>query len=162
MPRKKHHKISERSDDANAFIPESALKNGTQDDLAQQLAEEHQLSVTTGEDDAEEEREMMRAEEMGGPFIESEATEEFGATMTSEATVDADTPEVEVNPLPEAVGALAIASAEEAEEAREEAREAVEAREEQTGDVDLPDPNAEPPSRVEPNIARLLAPSSRA
>lgn len=145
-PRKK-----QRSDDGNAFIPESALSTGTGDDLAQQLAEDHQRAVTTGADDAEDARDALQTEEMGGPFIMSEAEDEFGETMTAAGSDDLEDQESETNPLPEAVGSLAIASAEEAEAERE----AVEAREEQTGDTDLPDPDAEPPSHVEPNIAHL-------
>jgi len=148
MSKKKHrNRTLQRSDDGNAFIPESALSTGTDDDLAQQLAEDHQRAVTTGEDDAEEVRDALQTEELGGPFIVSGPEEEFGDTMISD---DGD-PGSERNPLPEAVGGLAIASAEEAEEERA----SLEARDEETGDVDLPSPDAEPPSRVEPNIARL-------
>jgi len=150
MARKKSRRKSQRSDDGNAFIPESALRTGTSEALAQQLAEGHQRAVTTGEDDAESARDALQTEEIGGPFIVSGAEEEFGDTMT-EGSGHSNDLESEANPLPEAVGSLAIASPEEAEEERE----SVEAREEQTGDADLPDPDAEPPSRVRPDIARL-------
>jgi hypothetical protein len=151
MSRNKRNNRPQRSDDGDAFIRESALSTGAGDDLAQQLAETHQRAVTTGEDDAEEDRDALQTEELGGPFIVSRAEEEFGETMTAGSSEDWDDPDAETNALPEAIGSLAIASAEEAEEERE----SVEAREEETGDADLPDRDAEPPSRVEPHIAGL-------
>ena len=149
--RKLKNNKPQRSDDGNAFIPESALRNGTKDDLAQQLAEDHQRAVTTGEDDAEEARDVLVPEEIGGPFIVSGAADEFGETMQGEDVDPSDDTEVEVNPFPQAVGGLAIASAEAAEQ--EEA--AVEAHEEQTGEIDLRVAGSEVPSPLVMEPTRL-------
>jgi hypothetical protein len=79
MDMKQHTKNKpQRRDDANAFIPESSLRTGTGDELAQQLAEGHQRAVTTGEDDAEDARDALQTEEIGGPFLVSGPEEEFG------------------------------------------------------------------------------------
>ncbi len=133
-----------RSDDADAFIPESAPANGAGDDLAQLLAENHQLSVITNEDEEEEARDAPRTEEMGGPFVETSSAEEFGPTMSGAGTE----PEGEAASLPEAVGPLAIASA-------EEETEDLETLAERSADVDPPDAQGEPPSHLEPDIAAV-------
>jgi hypothetical protein len=138
-------KHRQRSDDGNAFLPESAARNGTDDDLAELLAQSHQLAVTSGEDLDEESRDQLTAEELGGPFIETRAEREFGATAR-EPLDD----EYEPSSLPEAVGPLAIASP-------EEEAEAIEAREEQAEDVDLPDAAGEPGSRLEPDRTQVEA-----
>lgn len=132
-------KAKGRSDDGNAFIPESDQRTGTRDELAEHLAEEHQRAVTSGESNDGDTVEDILAEEMGGSYLLSGASAEFGET-TLEPKV---APDVEQNPLPQAVGPLAIASV-------EEERDAVEAQEEQTGDVDLPGPEAEEESRMVP------------
>jgi len=123
----------QRSDSGDAFIPESDQKNGTQDDLAEHLAEQFERSVATGDpDDVADDN--LQLEEIGGPFIESAADQEFGSTRTS-------TDDGEPSAVPEAVGSLAVASA-------EEEQEAVEEDVERGGDVDRPDPDAEQPSQV--------------
>ena len=102
----------QRSDSGDAFIPESDQKNGTQDDLAEHLAEQFERSVATGDpDDVADDN--LQLEEIGGPFIESAADQEFGSTRTS-------TDDGEPSAVPEAVGSLAVASAEEEQEAVEE------------------------------------------
>jgi hypothetical protein len=150
MSRNKKVKNS-RSDDGDAFIPESAMKHGTSVDLAQRLAEDHQRSVTSGEDAEEELQDMFYTEEIGGPFLVSKAADEFGDSVSSmEEQRDA-----ERNPFPQAVGTMAIRSA-------DEEREAVEAHEEQTGDIDLPDPADEHPSSLEPDMNKLVKNHRRA
>jgi hypothetical protein len=134
----KNKRANPRSDDGNAFIPESDQQTGTRDELAEHLAEEHQRAVITGES-GEDEVDDTLAEEMGGPYILSSAEEEFGDT----AMDPSGSAGVEKNPLPQAVGPLAIASL-------EEERIAVEALEEQAGDVDLPEPDSEEESRMVP------------
>jgi hypothetical protein len=131
-------RVPQRSDDGNAFMPESDQRTGTRDELAEHLAEEHQRAVTTGESNDDDVEDTL-AEEMGGSYILSGAEAEFGDTATEPNVA----PDVERNPLPQAVGPLAIASL-------EEGRDAVEALEEQTGDADLPDPEAEEASRMVP------------
>jgi len=135
-----------RSDDADAFIPESAQQTGVDDELAQRLAEYHQRAITDGEDAEEDSPEAIVEEEMGGAFVESSPEEELGAARDGGAR---DPEDGEPTPLPQAVGPLALGSA-------EDERTAVEAREEQTGDADLPDPDAETPSPIPPRIARPL------
>lgn len=138
----------QRSDDGNAFIPESAPSNGAGDDLAQFLAENHQLSVITNDDVEEEARDALRTEELGGPFLETRPEVEFGASMVG---FDADS-DGEANSLPEAVGALAIASAEEETEDLEDGVA------EEKDDVDPPDAQSELPSHLEPNFASVAHP----
>ncbi len=126
-----------RSDSGDAFIRESDQRRGTKDDLAEHLAEEFERSIATGEADDNQEDESIEAEEIGGPFIESAADREFGATRSSSSPDAEATP----NPVPQAVGPLAVASA-------EEEQEAVEQDVERGGDVDRPEPDAERPSRL--------------
>lgn len=133
-------RLKVRSDDGNAFIPESDQRTGTRDELAEHLAEEHQRAVITGEsNDDDDVVEDVLAEAMGGSYVVSAAAEEFGRTAQDPSLG----PDVEQNPLPQAVGSLAIASL-------EEERDAVEARQEETGDADLPDPDSEEESRMVP------------
>lgn len=129
----------ERSDSGDAFIRESDQRTGTSDDLAEQLAEEFERSIATGEADDNRSDDGLEPEEIGGPFIESAADREFGATRSAPPD-----PETTLNPVPEAVGGLAVASA-------EEEQEEVEEDDEQRRDVDHPEPDAEQPSQmVEP------------
>jgi hypothetical protein len=132
MPRTR--RPAQRSDSADAFIRESEQRTGTRDDLAEHLAEQFERSVTTGEADDDTSADGLQPEEIGGPFLESAAAVEYGATRTS--SVDEGMP----NPVPEAVGSLAVASA-------EEEQEAVEQDTEQGDDVDSPEPDAERPSQ---------------
>jgi hypothetical protein len=135
----------QRSDDGNAFLPESAARNGAGDDLAEMLAERHQLAVTRGDDLDDQLQDEFTAEELGGPFIETRSEQEFGATVR-EPVDDAFEP----SSLPEAVGPLAIASP-------EEEAEAIEARKEQAEEVDLLDAEGEPRSRLEPDRTQVEA-----
>src|SRR5215471_2876472 len=68
-----------RSDDGNAFIPDP--EDGparVSDDLAENLAEEFVQGATSGgEPVAEEQNDEVVPEELGGPFIETSAREEF-------------------------------------------------------------------------------------
>jgi hypothetical protein len=144
----KNRRANPRSDDGNAFIPESDQRTGTLDELAEHLAEEHQRAVITGESGDDEVDDTL-AEEMGGSYLLSNADEEFGDTAMDPSGAAG----VEKNPLPQAVGPLAIASI-------EEERDAVESLEEQTGDVDLRDPDAEEESRMVPEPP-ALRPKSR-
>ena len=68
----------DRSDDADAFIPdpgEGPARVG--DDLAENLAEEFVAAATTGEDQDEELLDATFPEEIGGPFVETGAGEEL-------------------------------------------------------------------------------------
>ena len=144
-------KVSERSDHADAFLRESELSSGAGDDLAQRLGEEYLKSAAGGDDAEEESREQQMIEEMGGPFLESRAEDEFGH-RGRRSTVETRIEE-EASALPQAVGSLAIGSAEEGLEASEERNE--------RGDDDeapgLDDPEAEPESRLLDDYQRLEA-----
>jgi len=105
---------NERSDGADAFIPESAQVSGTSDDLAELLAEQY-LKDASGDEGEEEALDEVVPEELGGPFVESRPEEEYGSTRNREVGdhirpdgtgrwVGAPTR----NPLPQAVGSLAI------------------------------------------------------
>ncbi|MFO0663742.1 MAG: hypothetical protein U0174_07315 [Polyangiaceae bacterium] len=61
----------QRHDD-RAFVTSS-----TNDDLAEELGEEAVRAMTSGEDDMAEHRDAYVAEERGGPFVTSSATQEF-------------------------------------------------------------------------------------
>jgi hypothetical protein len=67
-----------RSDDADAFIrdPDSGPVM-TSDNLADTLGREFVESATAGEDMASEDFEQEVTEEVGGPFLESEASREY-------------------------------------------------------------------------------------
>ena len=86
----------QRSDDANAFIPDpEGGRAHTRDDLAESLAEDFLQAATSGEDAAEEAGDEVVPEELGGPFVETSASEEF-ATGTDES----NPPDAETEPLP--------------------------------------------------------------
>ena len=91
-----------REDHADAFIadPEDGPAI-TDDDLAQTLAQEYLRSATSGEDMSDEVFDQIVPEEIGGPFIETRASEEFAAGTDASNPEDA-APE----PLPRAVSGL--------------------------------------------------------
>lgn len=92
-----------RADTADAFMPDPedgpAVIN---DDLAENLAEEFLQAATSGEDVGDEASDGMVAEEIGGPFVETTAAEEF-APGTDASNPDDATAE----PMPLAVSGLA-------------------------------------------------------
>lgn len=68
----------ERSDDGNAFIPDpEGGPARTRDDLAEELAEQFVASATSAEDTMPEELDQEVPEEIGGPFVESDAGREY-------------------------------------------------------------------------------------
>jgi hypothetical protein len=68
----------DRSDDADAFIPDPGEGPARiNDDLAENLAEEFVEAATTGEDRDEELLDATFPEEIGGPFVETAAGEEL-------------------------------------------------------------------------------------
>jgi hypothetical protein len=86
----------QRSDDANAFIPDpEGGPAHTRDDLAESLAEDFLQAATSGEDVAEESGDEMVPEELGGPFVETSASEEFAS-----GTDESNPPDAETEPLP--------------------------------------------------------------
>ena len=109
----------ERSDGADAFIPESAQISGAVDDLAELLGEEY-LREASGDDSEEGARDDVVSEELGGPFVESGPEVEYGATRKGRENSYAFEDETRWfvsgatrNPMPQAVGPLAIAAPDE-------------------------------------------------
>ena len=109
----------ERSDGADAFIPESAQISGAVDDLAELLGQEY-LREASGDEREEGVRDDEVSEELGGPFVESGPQEEYGATGKGRENGYAVEDETRWfvsgptrNPMPQAVGSLAIAAPDE-------------------------------------------------
>jgi hypothetical protein len=92
-----------RADSADAFIrePDDGPPR-VDDDLAETLAEEFIHSATSGEDQTEAALDQMVPEEIGGPFVETTADEEF-----ADDTDESNPPGTEPEPLPRAVNGLA-------------------------------------------------------
>jgi hypothetical protein len=92
-----------RADSADAFIrnPDDGDVN-VEDDLAESLAEEFVHSATSGENQADEALDQIVPEEIGGPFVETSAEEEFADGVDESNPSDA-----EAEPLPRAVNGLA-------------------------------------------------------
>lgn len=141
---------AQRSDSADAFIRESDQRTGTRDELAEHLAEAFERSIATGEMDDDLSDDALQPEEIGGPFIESAADREYGATRAGVTSDPDSTP----SPVPEAVGSLVVASAEEEGQALEDATEKDE-------EADRPQPDAEQPSTLLGNKDALAEVSSR-
>ena len=91
-----------RADSADAFIrePDDGPVN-VEDDLAETLAEEFVHSATSGEDHTEDALDQMVPEEIGGPFLETSAEEEFADDIDESNPEDAE-PEA----MPRAVGGV--------------------------------------------------------
>ena len=111
-PRTNNH----RTDDANAFMPDpEGGRAYIADDLAENLAEEYLQAATQG-NDAEEDLDQVVPEEIGGPFIETTAAEEF-----AHDTDEANPLEAEAEPLPRPVaGLISVPSDDEAAEDEDE------------------------------------------
>jgi hypothetical protein len=93
----------QRSDDGNAFIPDP--EDGparTRDSLAENLAEEYLQGATGGDAVAEELNDEVVPEELGGPFVETSALEEF-----ADGTDESNPPDAETEPLPLTGGMVA-------------------------------------------------------
>jgi hypothetical protein len=92
-----------RTDDGEAFMPDP--EDGPAmigDDLAETLAEEFVRSALTGNNTGDEAMDDFVAEEIGGPFVETSASEEFGDGP------DGNNPEGTTRePMPRAVSGLA-------------------------------------------------------
>jgi hypothetical protein len=82
----------QRSDDGNAFIPDPGDGPAhTRDDLAESLAEEYLQGATSGgEPVAEEQNDEVVPEELGGPFVETSASEEFADGTDESNPADAE------------------------------------------------------------------------
>jgi hypothetical protein len=91
-----------RSDTADAFVrdPEGGPARAP-DDLAEALAEDFVLSATSGEDADDEVLEEVVPEEVGGPFVETDAEEEFATEPDA-----SNPPDAEREPLPRPIRGL--------------------------------------------------------
>lgn len=107
----------ERSDDANAFIPDPGDGPArTADDLAETLGEDFVEAATTGEDADEHLLDASFPEEIGGPFVETAAGEELIDDVD-----DGNPPDATREPLPLPIAGLTTSPPDEIpEEASEE------------------------------------------
>jgi hypothetical protein len=102
--------IHRRSDDGNAFMPDPGDGPARiRDDLAENLAEDYLQAATQGPE-VEEDHDQIVPEEIGGPFIETTAAEEF-AHDTDESNPEDGSRE----PLPRPVAGLVLAAPEDEE-----------------------------------------------
>jgi hypothetical protein len=92
----------QRSDDANAFLPDpdGGLARAPEE-LAESLAEEFVEAATSGEDRDEEVLDASFPEELGGPFVETGPGEELAGSAD-----DVNPPDAEREPLPRPVAGL--------------------------------------------------------
>lgn len=102
-PRQRREVVAhQRSDDANAFFPDPEEGPArAPDTLAEQIAEDYLRAATTGEDQSEDLMDAPVPEEIGGPFIETDAADELAATTDSTNPSDGGR-----EPLPRAVAGL--------------------------------------------------------
>jgi hypothetical protein len=125
-----------RSDDADAFIPDPSDDGPARssDDLAEVLAEDFLESATRGNDVYEDEHERSLPDEVGGPFVVTDADEELADDVDESNPADA-----EPAPRPRAVAGLVQRSrAEDLAEGEDEGEdEEQEGEDEEDDDVDL-------------------------
>ncbi|GAC1581427.1 MAG: hypothetical protein NVS3B20_26700 [Polyangiales bacterium] len=68
--------------DGDAFVPDPhSGPTHVRDDLAESLAEEFLSSATSAQETTEDHRDQVLTEELGGPFIQGLAEEEFSHTV---------------------------------------------------------------------------------
>ena len=93
MSRKKKRAV-ERSDAADAFVPEPDGRSGpVNDDLAEYLGEIFVANATGSDDGGGVLQEDVVLEELGGPFIETAAGDEFGTTRRARSPEEPGAPE---------------------------------------------------------------------
>ena len=81
----------QRSDDADAFIPDPHEGPAhSNDDLAEVLAEDFLESATRGNDVFEDELGRPLSDEVGGPFVVTDADEELADDVDASNPVDAE------------------------------------------------------------------------
>jgi hypothetical protein len=101
------HGLHPRTDDGNAFMPDpEGGPARIRDDLAENLAEEYVQAATQGVE-VEEDLDQIVPEEIGGPFVETTAAEEF-AHDTDEANPE----DASREPLPRPVAGLVMSAPE--------------------------------------------------
>ena len=89
---KPHRMSSQRMDDGNAFLPDPTQggPSFSDDELAEQMAEEFLMSATGAEDAGQDTRNQMVTEELGGPFVETSAEETFADDTDASNPPDAE------------------------------------------------------------------------
>jgi len=86
----------ERRDGGDAFFPDPGEGPAwAPDDLAEELAEDFLVSVTTGQEQGVEAHERFVDEEIGGPFVTTSPRMQFGRSYD-----DSNRPEVESEAFP--------------------------------------------------------------
>ncbi|WP_394837238.1 hypothetical protein LVJ94_10060 [Pendulispora rubella] len=88
------HHSRERTDGGEAFIPDPYGRGQSghtraAEPMAESLAEDFLASATSGEEVTQELRDALNADEVGGPFVETQAQEEFAVTVDEMNPVDA-------------------------------------------------------------------------
>jgi hypothetical protein len=82
-----------RSDEGHAFLPDpydgASAPARAGDPLAETLAQEFVLSATSAEGMTEDDRDEVLTEELGGPFTETTAQEEFASEPDASNPADA-------------------------------------------------------------------------
>ena len=105
------HGVHQRSDDGNAFMPDpEGGPARIPDDLAENLAEDYLQAATQGME-VEEDHDQIVPEEIGGPFVETTAADEF-AHDTDEANPE----DASREPLPRPIAGLVMAANEDEDE----------------------------------------------
>ena len=88
------HASGGRSDPGRAFLPDPYDGAGaparTADSFAENLAEEFVASATNAEEMTEDDRDVMQPEEVGGPFTQTSAVEEFATEPDESNPSDGD------------------------------------------------------------------------
>ena len=83
-----------RSDEGTAFLPDPYDGAGaparTDDSFAETLAEEFVSSATNAEETVEDDFNQVQSEELGGPFTETTAAEEFANAPDASNPLDAE------------------------------------------------------------------------
>ncbi|HWL85615.1 MAG TPA: hypothetical protein VNO21_07425 [Polyangiaceae bacterium] len=90
----RHHSKSARTDDGDAFLPDPyawGLSGHARsaEPMGESMAEDFLASATSGEDVTPELRDALNADEIGGPFVETQAQEEFAITVDEMNPIDA-------------------------------------------------------------------------
>jgi|SRR5437762_14131899 len=109
-PRPVPQGLHRRSDDGTAFMPDP--EDGPariSDDLAENLAEDYVQAATQGME-VEEDHDQIVPEEIGGPFVETTAAEEFAQGVDEANPEDASR-----EPLPRPVAGLVLSAPEDDE-----------------------------------------------
>jgi hypothetical protein len=88
------HPAGRRSDDGRAFLPDpydgGRAPARASDPFAETLAEDFVVSATSAEEATEDDRNSIDSEEMGGPFTETSAAEEFASGTDESNPIDAE------------------------------------------------------------------------